>query len=89
MNVKAIESKLQTNITLQTVVGDFIFNAHWNCPGTVWEVYCENTPSNISERQLRDMVTAFKEAKTSIGSEIEMLEEMIKPYVDYTAKYAK
>jgi len=86
MNVKAIESKLQTNITLQTVVGDFIFNAHWNYHGAVWEVYCENTPGNISEKQLREMVTAFKEAKVAIGAEIEALEGEIGPYINYVSK---
>ena len=88
MNVKVIGSVLQTGVVLETTVGEFVFSTSWECPGAAWEVSCLS-PHNIgviTEKQLRDMVTAFKEAKTKIGEEIAMLEEMIKPYVDYMSK---
>lgn len=89
MSIKVIESALQTGVVLEAAVGEFVFSASWERPGSPWEVQCmnmTNTSGVITEKQLRDMVTAFKEAKGQISAEIEMLEEMIKPYVDYMSK---
>jgi len=89
MSIKVIESALQTGVVLEAAVGEFLFSAAWERPGAAWEVQCMNmvgASGVITEKQLRDMVAAFKEAKTKIGEEIAMLEEMIKPYVDYMSK---
>jgi len=88
MSVKMVGSVLQTGIVLETVVNEFVFSASWESPGASWEVSCVNrtgTGGVISEKQLRDMVTAFKEAKARIGAEIQTLEDLIKPYVDHLA----
>ena len=92
MSVKVIGSVLQTGVVLETAVGEFVFSASWECPGASWEVNCVNragAASIITEKQLRDMVTAFKEAKTRIGTEIETLENLLKPYVEHLSQFGE
>lgn len=84
--VKIVKSMLQLGICLKAEIEGFEFIVNWDGPGSQSEINCSNANlSAVSKTQLKTLLTAFKEAETQLNTEVAILEEKIKSYVDYVA----
>lgn len=87
MEVKFL-SGISFNIVMEVVIGEVEYKTTWQKPGDTWEVIStpingEKYSSGFSEVEIKALISGFKEAKAVFAKEIEQLEGLVNPFMEY------
>lgn len=84
MEIKIAHSNLgDLDLNLSVSINGLDFQIYWKAIGGSGEVVCLSQFDSMTEAELKNLLSSFKEAKTVLQAECNTLESLIKPYKDY------
>ena len=92
--IKVLRGDFNRGFRLECDIGEYNFHLFWDDADNFWatekhnwKIVCMKKPekAEMEEADIKELVSAFKEAKAELGKEVEIIEEKIKPLIDYIA----
>lgn len=87
MEIKIAHSKLETEMNLSVEINGLEFQIYWT-PSDPGEVVCLSKFDTMTEAELKNLLSSFKEAKTILQAECNTLDTLIRPYTNYIVDHS-
>lgn len=89
MEIKIVHSNLgDLDLNLSVSINGLDFQIYWRAVNGPGEVVCLSQFESMTEAELKNLLSSFKEAKTVLQAECNTLESLIKPYKDFVASHS-
>lgn len=88
MEIKIVHSNLETEMNLSVEINGLEFQIYWK-PGEPGEVCCLTPFDSMTETELKNLLSSFKEAKVILQAECNTLDSLILPYRNYIVDHSQ
>lgn len=83
MEVKVAHNKFEAELNLSVEINGLGFQVYWKMLGPPGEVCCLQKFEGMTEAELKNLLSSFKEAKAVLQNECNKIEGLIEPYLSY------